>query len=540
MRALPRRLGALGLVAAAAAPLLAAGLPAPREARRPFGWIAIPSIDRIERRLREHVDLAGGEGREGFLAWLHGATEGADRSRPVAVALAGVDLREGEPAWIAVVPCEDRKKIGETLKGLFGGGRERGPALELGPGMPPSAFARFADGGRTVVVSNALVPLLGAEPELPADLFGAGGRAGECDVAMRLHLQTLKGRHPVLVRGLLESLDRAGGAGDPGGRALAGFLRGLLEDLVSLEARATLDPGGWGIEVRARPAPDSRTAAVLKAQSDRPALSADLFSAGSAVRVAAGLRLSKEDRAWLVDRVADLRKSLGPALEPADGVAARGFGLLERAAGQPALEAGFEAIPAGREIEATGWVALKDARSSLEALLDSVERELPAAARAGLARGVDRAGETPIHRLSGLPRARPSDPEAIFFAAEGDFLLFHAGAAPDPLKAALGRLRARGTRILPTTDAILRVEFPPAEAAEAGFFDPGPGKGDPFAWAWSRRLLRAAGEPASVELLAEEGSAVVRLRLSRPFVAALMETAGEQGRIERARGAASP
>ncbi|MGE3541876.1 MAG: hypothetical protein AB7N91_31205, partial [Candidatus Tectimicrobiota bacterium] len=316
-------------------------------------------------------------------------------------------------------------------------------------------------------------------------------------------------------------------------------IRHSLDDLVRGEIRLTLAPTGWNLDLESRMRAGSPSATFLNQQARHASRAAQLFSADAALRMVSHVRLTetiREETKALLPRfrtMLDSRLAALPDLTPQQREAGQKatetyLGLMDKWLGQKEAESALEVhLPDVANISLTSWTPFPDSASSMEAILAMFEHIplLTGQTAATVSRNMLQYRDTALHRLE-LPTSQsPAPPGSMFLAAPNNYLTFHFGASPEPLKGLLDRIQSTAAQAPTPTDALFRLELFLAPllklAAQQGAIQ------NPAAAILAERVQQGPQEPLLLELLTPQDSATLRYTTPGPVVQAVAEVAGQ-------------
>jgi hypothetical protein len=141
-------------------------------------------------------------------------------------------------------------------------------------------------------------------------------------------------------------------------------------------------------------------------------------------------------------------QDIAPKRSPG-GALSQLFQIPESWLAQEHLDMAFE-MPAQStaEVAITGWIIVPDSGKTLYEMLNAVDKLSPLNANiTTLTRNVMQHRQTPIHRLElSMLKTTTGGAQYVFVAAQGEWLTFHFGTAPEPLLRLLDRLHTPPAR----------------------------------------------------------------------------------------------
>lgn len=530
--------------------------------QNPVAWLALRSYQRLEQRLREIATMAQTPGLADMLLGLVqlqlAGLGGLDHQRPIALVVPTLTPHD-KPSVALVVPYTDRGAIQQTLRGFFPQTIVQDNDRVSLQGGPIPAFARLDAQASVLVISTSPEAVQGFDVALPADLFGS--QENGPDLVLRIDADAVKQRLGGTWKAMLAGLEQAwqaamqkaaeDKAGSPADKAamtayVTAMQKGLhqfLDDLLLGESRLTLAPTGWVFDLETKMRSGSVSAAFLNAQAGHTSRAAQLFapSADAFLRLVYNVRMTDSLRQNTMALFPALRQMLEarlaaqPALTPEQRTAgtqaiATYFSLLEQWYTQQELEAAVEMRVQGQSFTLTGWLPFAESRRALSTLLDVVEHIplLTDKAVAKVSRDIMQYQGTTLHRIE-IPQNRaPELPNAAFVAAQGNWLAFHLGTAPEPLQALLDRARNLSSQAPIQTDALMHTELFLAPMLQLGMRKGQMDNQNPVSQALVEKLQQGPNEPLRIDLLTRQDAATLRSTFPGSLVQSVAELMGQQ------------
>ena len=555
-----RRVGALLVVLLTLIPVVDGAAETGKD--KPVAWLALRSYQRLEQRLREISTMAKAPGLADMLLGLAqlqlAGLGGLDRQRPIGLVVPTISLAD-KPPVIVVLPYTDRDAMLQTLRSLFPQSIvENNEKLSL-QGGPIPAFGRLDAEMNVLIVSTSPEMAQGVDVSLPADLFGA--QENSPDLVLRIDVDTVKQRLDVAWKAMLAGLEQAwqaamqkateDQAGSPADKAaMTAYVtmtqKGLhqfLDDFLLAESRLTLAPTGWVFDVETKMRPGSVSAAFLNAQAGHTSHAAQLFapSTNAFLRLVYNVRMTDSLRQETMALFPALRQMLEarlaakPALTQEQRTAgtqaiATYFSLLEQWYNQKELEAAAEMRVHENNFELTGWLPFVESRRALTALLDLVDT-IPlwtGDAVAKVTRDSVQYQGTALHRIEIPKNSGPDLPNTAFVAAQGNWLAFHLGPAPETLQALLDRVRALSSQAPTQTDALVHTELFLAPMLQLGMSKGQMSSQNPVSQALVEKLQQGPNEPLLIDLLTRQDAATWRSIFPGVLIQSVAEVMGQQ------------
>lgn len=534
---------------------------------KPLAWLAIRNYQRLEQRLREFASMAKTPGLAdmllGMIQLQLAGLGGLDRQRPLGIVLANLDLSDDPPVAL-VLPYTAKDDMLGTLRNFFPNVQEHKGLLQFQGGASP-AFGRLDAASNTLFLAAAPEVLWGLDAALPGDLF-ANPDSGP-DIVLRLDVDTVKKREKALWQSMLRTIEQRRqellremeeqlptNAADKSAtdvlKAYVSLLdrgvRQTLNDLSRGESRITLAPTGWVFELETQMQAGSEAAGFLNQQAGHASRSAALLSPNALMRLLQNFRMTPTLRQEITTLMPLLMQaftaqlatetSLTPEQRTAlnDGLKLY-VTLTEQFLAQPQYEVAAELhLQDGTHFAMTGWSPLPNNTQYVTQVLDTAEKVLPAFSKeAKVKRNAAQHRGTALHHITwpALKGAEaPEIPTNMFLATQGDFLLWHFGPSPEPLKALVDRLQA-GTALPPVrTDALIRMELSLARLAQSNMLKEH--MDDAFSTALLEKFRTGPDEPLVCEILARQNAATMRYVFPGSLIQIAAEAMGKQAMQE--------
>lgn len=316
-------------------------------------------------------------------------------------------------------------------------------------------------------------------------------------------------------------------------------LRHGLDDLWRGEVRLTLAATGWNVDLETRMRPGSPSATFLNQQAGHTSRAHQLFAADATLRMVSHVRLTETIRQETQALLPTVRKMLETRLaalpertqeqrEAGQKAMATSLSLIDTWLTQKETESALEIrLPDVADSSVTSWTPFPDGANSLGVILNMLEHIplLTGQAVTPVTRNVLQHRGTAVHRLD-LPNTQATEaPGSIFMAAPGNYLAFHVGSSPEPLKGLLDRIQSTASQPPTQTDALVRLEVFLAPilklTAQQDKIQ------DPTGKALTQRLQQGGNEPLLLELLTRQDSATVRYTMPGSIVQGVAEVTGQ-------------
>ncbi len=475
-------------------------VPAPSRAdestpAKPAFIVRLASVDTALADLRHLAKLAGKADEASELEEIvnkagegGGLNKAIDRKRPLGVY--GSVGTKGMPVAVVLLPIANREALLEFAENSLGSKPEKGKDGIYTVNLPQIPFlstlyAVFASD--YCYLSNSR-EALGEQRLAPSDVLPAG-KIGLVWATFRIDQVPTQLKQLVLQQ---IDLDMAKVKEKPARSEHEARVRGAVTDQVSKRFRLLMREGGavdlhigldretedFTISLRIAGKPGSELADCIHELAKVPSLGAALVSDDSALDVVVHLRLPEEVRQSLSSEVEELpKKASARAHSEQQGEIIRT--LLT--ALEPTLKAGE--LDAGLDLRGpspdgvytlVAGVRVKDG-AGIDKALHQIVKDLPAEARNQIKLDADKAGETPIHRLTpekmSKEARRTLGEGPLYIAVREDAVLVAAGdKALEALKEAIA-VQPKAGRIVQVEASLKRLaplmekEHPGASAA---------------------------------------------------------------------------